>query len=90
MKIGDLIRRITPPLNYSQDNMGTGPELPKGWTGDAWIAGFDVSGYFLRAWNDQTGQIAVVQSGEKYAAAVEALKAKVEAGGDWTVTAEKT
>lgn len=90
MTIGDFIRRITPPLNYTQDNMTNGPVLPEGWTGDAWIAGVDVPGYFLRAWNDQTGQVAIVQSGEKYEAAAAALRAKVEAGGDWVVTAERT
>ena len=89
MTIGDFIRKITVPHAYVQDQMTTGPVLPKGWTGDSWQAQDEGRGYFLRAWNDTTGQVAIIQSETSYEEAVKRLKQKTHDGGDWTATAEE-
>ena len=88
MTIGDFIRRITVPLGYIQDTMTYGPNLPDGWTGDAWQAQDQGRGYFLRAWNDSTGQVAIVQSETGYEKAAKKLREKAQKGGDWTGTVQ--
>jgi hypothetical protein len=54
-----LIGLESPPPDYIPDPMTQGPVLPEGWDGDAWV---DPNprrpGYFLRAWNAQTGRVA--------------------------------
>lgn len=82
MTIGEFIRRITVPLGYVQDPMTLGPELPDGWTADAWQAGDAGRGYFLRAWNDKTGAVAIIQSETSYEDAKAKLRQKVQQGGD--------
>jgi len=86
MTIGEFIRRMTVPHGYDRDTQTNGPILPEGWTGDAWQAQDQGRGYFLRAWNDCSGQFAVVQSETSYEEAANRLRAKVQNGGDWTVT----
>lgn len=86
MTISEIIRRITVPHGYVQDQMTYGPTLPNGWSGDAWQAQDEGRGYFLRAWNDSTGQIAVVQSESSYEIAATRLREKAERGGDWVAT----
>lgn len=86
MTIGEFIRRMTVPLGYIQDTMTNGPNLPDDWTGDAWQAPDQERGYFLRAWNDRTGQVAVVQSETSYEEATDKLREKAQNGGDWSGT----
>ncbi len=88
MTIGELIRRTTVPNAYIQDTMTLGPNLPDGWTGDAWQAADMERGYFLRAWNDETGRVAIVQSETGYEDAANRLRDKVQSGGDWAVSVE--
>jgi hypothetical protein len=87
MPVGDFIRRITVPAGYVLDPMTTGPAVPEGWTGDAWQAKDLGQGYFLRAWNDVTGQVAASQSETSYEEAANTLHRKIQAGGDWLVNA---
>lgn len=88
MTLGEFIRKITVPHGYVQDRMGLGPVLPDGWTGDAWEAQDQGRGYFLRAWNDTTGQVAIIQSETSYEEAQKGLLQKVHNGGDWIATAQ--
>ncbi|SRR5712691_7848688 len=53
-----LLGLDSPPENYVTDNMTLGPRLPAGWDGDAWMNP-NGDGYFLRAWNKQTGAYAI-------------------------------
>ena len=87
MTVGEFIRKITVPLGYHQDTMTLSPNLPAGWTGDAWQAEDGGQGYFLRAWNDATGQVAIVQSETSYQEAADRLRQKIASGADWVVTA---
>ena len=89
MRIGEFIRRATVPLGYIQDQMTSGPVLPTGWTGDAWQAQDDDPGYFLRAWNDGTGQVAVIHSETSYEDAANRLREKAQKGGDWIATVQQ-
>ncbi len=52
---------------------------------DAWQAEDLGQGYFLRAWNDVTGQVDVTQSEKSYEDAANVLRCKIESGGDWVV-----
>jgi hypothetical protein len=90
MTVGELIRKVSPPLGYEPDRSTSGPwELPEGWNCDAWQAEDDGRGYFLRAWYDETGEVATVQSETSYQEAADMLRKKVKAGGEWKVMAEK-
>ncbi len=86
MTISEFLKRITVPHGYVQDTMTDGPNLMDGWSGDAWRAQDQGRGYFLRAWNDSTGQVAVVQSESSYEVAAMHLREKAQGGGDWTGT----
>lgn len=88
MTIGEFIRKTTVPHSYVQDHMTDGPVLPDGWTGDAWQAQDQGRGYFLRAWNNSTGQVATIQSETSYEEAAKRLRQKIQDGGDWVATAE--
>jgi hypothetical protein len=88
MTIGEFIRKITVPHGYMQDQMTTGPVLPDGWAGDAWQAQDQARGYFLRAWNDTTGQVATIQSETSYEEAARRLRQKTQDGGDWIASAQ--
>ena len=87
MTIGEFIRKITVPHGYMQDQMTSGPVLPEGWTGDAWQAQDQGRGYFMRAWNDSTGQVATIQSETSYEEAAGRLRTKIQDGGDWITRA---
>ena len=86
MDIAELIRRITVPVGYVLDSMTNGPGLPSGWDGDAWLAPDGGRGYFLRAWNNQTGMIAISQNEQSFETARAALVARVQGGGQWHLT----
>jgi hypothetical protein len=86
MTIGDFIRKMTVPHGYVQDTLTLGPDLSNGWKTDAWQASDNGRGYFLRAWNDTTGEVAVAQSETSYEVVVNALRQKVAKGGDCKVT----
>lgn len=90
MQIGEFIRRITVPHGYRQDSMTHGPTLPEGWAGDAWAAADQGRGYFLRAWNDITGAVAIAQSETSYEDAADHLRHKIKQSGDWTLAVKPT
>jgi hypothetical protein len=73
-----LIGIDSPPADYVADPMTQGPILPEGWDGDAWL---DPSGngYYLRAWNKQSGRVAY-GSGQTYELTRRALLADVAQG----------
>lgn len=89
MKVGDFVRRVTAPSGYVLDPMTPGPIVPEGWVADAWQAPDLGCGYFLRAWNDETGQIATIQSEASYEDAANRLRLKIQNGGDWIIAAIK-
>ncbi len=68
----------SPPPQYVPDPMTQGPVLPEGWDGDAWCEPSG-SACYLRAWNKQSGRIAVGQ-GKTYAEARELLLKDVANG----------
>jgi len=71
------------PLGYIQDPLASNFVLPEGWDSDAWVAPDEGKGYFLRAWNDNTGQVAIVQSETSFEKLADKLREKVKNGGDW-------
>ena len=89
MEIGPFIRQLTVPIGYRQDDLVTGPVLPENWECDAWQAGDGERGYFLRAWNVETGEVAVAQNEQSYQLAHEALIDRVKSGGQWTIAASR-
>ena len=88
MTIGDFIRRLTPPIGYIQDEMCAGPGVPDDWGSGAWQAPDEGRGYFLRAWNDNTGQVATIQSETSFEEASDRLREKIRNGGDWTASVQ--
>lgn len=82
MTLGDFVRRVSVPSGYMLDPNTIGPTVPEGWVSEAWFAP-DGCGCFLRAWNDNSGQIAIIQSETSYMDAANRLRRKIQNGGDW-------
>jgi hypothetical protein len=68
----------SPPPAYVPDPMTQGPVLPEGWDGDAWVDPKG-RGYYLRAWNKQSGRVAYGK-GPSYESARLALRNDVADG----------
>jgi hypothetical protein len=74
-----LIGVDSPPSDYVPDPMTLGPVLPEGWDGDTWEKiGL---GYFLRAWNKNSGRVAYSRA-SSYEEARRLLLREVATGGE--------
>jgi hypothetical protein len=54
-----LLGMLPSLFRFSRDPMTSGPVLPPGWDGDAWVRPCALRGesYLLRAWHIATGQL---------------------------------
>lgn len=71
----------SPPADHEPDDLTLGPVLPAGWDGDAWKReAKNVNSYWLRAWNQSTGQYAIAKA-DRYDEARERLIESINSGG---------